>query len=645
MNPNLNLLSTSEQQPWLLAFQSATDADDDADAAVAAVKIICFDEDDLLLRRILDDALDSETYTDTEADPLDHKDVVSPLRLQLQRQRSEESFFTNQSQSSTRRLFAVTDERFRLLRQESEPSVLARRLLVVQQKRRGGIIHDSTPADAAEKRKEGTKVRRSRHGHGHGEQKGTTRRELTWEDARREKAVAPTATTTTTVNEAYDINETRQKSLHRKKEKIRHKHQQRSQSRPPSEVLIREGRAPAPRHHQLPLSTPEKVWITFDQEYRAPRNTDTCTTTKNQKHISEAPQQHQAIFSNDDNFVERHLEKQKEKRTRRKSLKNRSNSKEEPRQTRKLERQKHQRSSSATRGPTKDIFRKNHEGLASQFQLQLERPMKEISCKHQLKERAKKSYGNHQRLSISEIREELMKNQQDIRHRISDSLRSSSHWLVDGTEEDPPHVPIRNHVLQDSRTELTIVDQIQMDFDTIIQRADYKVQVQTQKRRESAVNLLEEEIKTTIETVDNAIVDTKPSAKVAMSCISSTFRPSPETISAAALMNQTQLNETENISISIGNLSSTKRLQAEGSSSTITALSTPNASLLSIQVNEIKIDGRFNSQPSMRLSEYEDDRTIDTNQSDGFPNCATLIPLHKRALYSIGQKIGEMDLH
>jgi len=153
MNPNLNLLSTSEQQPWLLAFQSATDADDDADAAVAAVKIICFDEDDLLLRRILDDALDSETYTDTEADPLDHKDVVSPLRLQLQRQRSEESFFTNQSQSSTRRLFALTDERFRLLRQESEPSVLARRLLVVQQKRRGGIIHDSTPADAAEKEK------------------------------------------------------------------------------------------------------------------------------------------------------------------------------------------------------------------------------------------------------------------------------------------------------------------------------------------------------------------------------------------------------------------------------------------------------------------------------------------------------------
>ena len=115
----------------------------------------------------------------------------------------------------------MTEERFRRLRRESEHHI--RLVSTHQQKRKGGIIHDTTPADAAEKRKEGTKVRRSRHGHG--EQKGTTRRELTLEHARREKAVAPTATRTTTVNEAYDINETRQKSLHRKKEKIRHKYQ------------------------------------------------------------------------------------------------------------------------------------------------------------------------------------------------------------------------------------------------------------------------------------------------------------------------------------------------------------------------------------------------------------------------------------
>ena len=48
----------------------------------------------------------------------------------------------------------------------------------------------------------------------------------------------------------------------------------------------------------------------------------TCKTTRDQKHILdlEAPQQHQAIFSNDDNLVEHWLEKEKENRTRRKSL-------------------------------------------------------------------------------------------------------------------------------------------------------------------------------------------------------------------------------------------------------------------------------------------------------------------------------------
>ena len=45
----------------------------------------------------------------------------------------------------------------------------------------------------------------------------------------------------------------------------------------------------------------------------------TCTTTRDQKHILEAPQQHQAIFSNDDNSVEHWLEKEKENRTRTKS--------------------------------------------------------------------------------------------------------------------------------------------------------------------------------------------------------------------------------------------------------------------------------------------------------------------------------------
>ena len=103
-------------------------------------------------------------------------------------------------------------------------------------------------------------------------------------------------------------------------EKIRYKHQQRSQSRPPSEVVIREDRAPPPPHHHLFMLTPEKVWIRFDHEYPAPRHKVTCTTTRDQKHILEAPQQHQAIFSNDDNLEEHWLEKEKENRTRRKSL-------------------------------------------------------------------------------------------------------------------------------------------------------------------------------------------------------------------------------------------------------------------------------------------------------------------------------------
>ena len=168
----------------------------------------------------------------------------------------------------------MTDEQFRLLRQESEHHI--RLGSTHQQKRKGGIIHDTTPAEV--KHEAGAKVRRSRHGHvhvhDHGEQKGTTRRELTLQHAGREKAVATTATTTTTTtfNEACNINETRQKSLHRKMEKIRYKHQQRSQSRPPSEVVIREEGAPPPPHYHLFLSTPEKVWIRFDHEYPAPRH-------------------------------------------------------------------------------------------------------------------------------------------------------------------------------------------------------------------------------------------------------------------------------------------------------------------------------------------------------------------------------------
>lgn len=134
-----------------------------------------------------------------------------------------------------------------------------------------------------------------------------------------------------------------------------------------------------------------------------------------------------------------------------------------------------------------------------------------------------------------------------------------------------------------------MINQIQVDYNTIIQQA---INVQTrQKRRESAINLLEQEMKPTIENVDNALVNTNPSAKMNMNGISLTFRPFSKTISAAALMNQTQLSETENISISIGNVPRTKLLQAERSSSTITAfISTPpHASLLSIQVNESKI--------------------------------------------------------
>ena len=69
-------------------------------------------------------------------------------------------------------------------------------------------------------------------------------------------------------------------------------------------------------------------------------------------------------------------------------------------------------------------------------------------------------------------------------------------------------------------------------------------------------------------------------------------------------------------------------------------------SLLPIQVSEIEIEGKFNSQPSMRLSEYEDGRNNDTNQSNNFLTCAALIPVHMRALYtSQWSKKGEMGLH
>ena len=75
------------------------------------------------------------------------------------------------------------------MRQESEHHI--RLGSTHQQKRKGGIIHDTTPADAAVKHEEGAKIRRSRHVHvhDHGEQKGTTRRELTLQHAGREKAV------------------------------------------------------------------------------------------------------------------------------------------------------------------------------------------------------------------------------------------------------------------------------------------------------------------------------------------------------------------------------------------------------------------------------------------------------------------------
>ena len=62
-----------------------------------------------------------------------------------------------------------------------------------QQKRKGDIIHDTTPADATVKDEEGAKIRHSRHGHGHGhvhgEQKDNTRRDLTLQHTQREKAV------------------------------------------------------------------------------------------------------------------------------------------------------------------------------------------------------------------------------------------------------------------------------------------------------------------------------------------------------------------------------------------------------------------------------------------------------------------------
>ena len=85
----------------------------------------------------------------------------------------------------------MTDERFRLLRQESEHHI--RLGSTHQQKRKGGIIHDTTPPDAAVRKKEGAKVRRSRHGHVHvhvhDERKDNTRRDLTLQHAQREKAV------------------------------------------------------------------------------------------------------------------------------------------------------------------------------------------------------------------------------------------------------------------------------------------------------------------------------------------------------------------------------------------------------------------------------------------------------------------------
>jgi hypothetical protein len=117
---NMNLLSTPEQQRWLLAYQSFHNnnkksaaasslridsslrpRNNTTNVAITASTHVSFDEDDLLLRRILDDAHDTETHN-----PLENSAnyVVSPLPLQLQRQKSEESFFAFQSQSSARRL-------------------------------------------------------------------------------------------------------------------------------------------------------------------------------------------------------------------------------------------------------------------------------------------------------------------------------------------------------------------------------------------------------------------------------------------------------------------------------------------------------------------------------------------------------------
>lgn len=53
----------------------------------------------------------------------------------------------------------MTDEQFRLLRQESDHHI--RLGSTHQQKRKGGIIHDTTPAEV--KHEAGAKVRRSRH--------------------------------------------------------------------------------------------------------------------------------------------------------------------------------------------------------------------------------------------------------------------------------------------------------------------------------------------------------------------------------------------------------------------------------------------------------------------------------------------------
>jgi len=477
---NMNLLSTPEQQRWLLAYQSFHNnnkksaaasslridsslrpRNNTTNVAITASTHVSFDEDDLLLRRILDDAHDTETHN-----PLENSAnyVVSPLPLQLQRQKSEESFFAFQSQSSARRLFAVTDERFRLLKQESEPSILARRLLVVQQCRE--VIHNETTdyADgntdnAATGEEQGANVQRNPCRH---RKHKSTRRRQTLENTPKEKrheTVVVATTTATTVNKASNTDETRSKSLYRKKEKLGQKQQQRRGPEIPLRGVVsmqdHYHHHPPPRHYH-PLSTGEKARITFDDMHPAARHKATFAS-RDQKHTLESPP---AILFYDENLVEHRLERQQGKSPRRESIKMRSR-KEEPLQIGELE-QKHHRSSIATKRPTftidasrTNVFRKpNHKVLESQ----LETPMKESAFKYQLKKQARKESSNRQRLSISAIGEELVKNQHGIRYRISNSLRNSSHWLVDDTEEEPPPVPIRNIFCQESTTKLNIVN-------------------------------------------------------------------------------------------------------------------------------------------------------------------------------------------